>query len=55
MQTRASGSSGGHNGLKDIEACLKSKEYPRLRSVNMCLNTCMYVDIHACVITYMYV
>jgi len=28
---RAKGSSGGHNGLKSIEAAAKSQEYPRLR------------------------
>lgn len=28
---RAKGSAGGHNGLKSIEAALKSQEYPRLR------------------------
>ena len=28
---RASGSAGGHNGLKSIEAVLQSQEYPRLR------------------------
>ena len=28
---RASGSAGGHNGLKSIEATLESQEYPRLR------------------------
>lgn len=28
---RAKGSSGGHNGLKSIEAAAKSQDYPRLR------------------------
>ena len=28
---RAKGSSGGHNGLKSIEAAVSSQEYPRLR------------------------
>ena len=28
---RAKGSAGGHNGLKSIEAAVKSQEYPRLR------------------------
>lgn len=28
---RASGSSGGHNGLKSIEQCLGTRNYPRLR------------------------
>lgn len=28
---RAKGSAGGHNGLKSIEAALKSQDYPRLR------------------------
>lgn len=28
---RASGSAGGHNGLKSIEGALQSQEYPRLR------------------------
>ena len=28
---RAKGSAGGHNGLKSIEAAVKSPEYPRLR------------------------
>lgn len=28
---KLSGSSGGHNGLKSIEECLQTKEYPRLR------------------------
>jgi PTH1 family peptidyl-tRNA hydrolase len=28
---RASGSSGGHNGLKSVEAALRSQQYPRLR------------------------
>lgn len=31
IRMRASGSSGGHNGLKDIEAVLGTSEYPRLR------------------------
>ena len=28
---RANGSAGGHNGLKSIEAAVKSQQYPRLR------------------------
>lgn len=31
VRLRASGSPGGHNGLKSIEAALGSREYPRLR------------------------
>jgi PTH1 family peptidyl-tRNA hydrolase len=31
LRLRASGSSGGHNGLKSIEASLLSTDYPRLR------------------------
>ena len=31
MRLRKKGSSGGHNGLKDIEFVLKSNEYSRLR------------------------
>jgi len=31
MRLRAAGSSGGHNGLKSIEACLGTQGYPRLR------------------------
>lgn len=31
IRIRPSGSSGGHNGLKSIEAALTSKDYPRLR------------------------
>ncbi len=30
-RVRAKGSAGGHNGLKHIEATLKTQEYPRLR------------------------
>lgn len=31
LRLKKSGSSGGHNGLKDIEEKLKTKNYPRLR------------------------
>lgn len=31
FRLRANGSAGGHNGLKSIEAALRSQEYPRLR------------------------
>jgi PTH1 family peptidyl-tRNA hydrolase len=31
MRLRSSGSDGGHNGLKSVEASLASREYPRLR------------------------
>lgn len=31
LRIRANGSSGGHNGLKDIERMLGTNEYPRLR------------------------
>lgn len=31
FRLRASGSDGGHNGLKSIEAALLRREYPRLR------------------------
>jgi PTH1 family peptidyl-tRNA hydrolase len=31
IRTRAGGSSGGHNGLKDIERALGTSQYPRLR------------------------
>ena len=31
LRIRSAGSSGGHNGLKDIEQALGSAEYPRLR------------------------
>ena len=31
MRLRSSGSDGGHNGLKSVEASLASRDYPRLR------------------------
>ena len=31
LRLRASGSSGGHNGLRDIEAAIGTSDYPRLR------------------------
>ena len=31
LRIRRSGSAGGHNGLKSIEACLSSKDYPRFK------------------------
>jgi PTH1 family peptidyl-tRNA hydrolase len=31
IRLRASGSSGGHNGLEDVEAALGTRDYPRLR------------------------
>jgi PTH1 family peptidyl-tRNA hydrolase len=31
VRLRASGSSGGHNGLKSVEGALRTQEYPRLR------------------------
>ena len=31
MRIRPGGSAGGHNGLKDIIACLGSQEFPRVR------------------------
>lgn len=31
MRLREAGSSGGHNGLKSIQQCLGTQEYPRLR------------------------
>jgi len=31
MKLKRGGSSGGHNGLKDIEHCLNTSDYPRLR------------------------
>lgn len=31
LRLRGSGSSGGHNGLKDIERCLSTQQYPRMR------------------------
>ena len=31
IRIRKSGSPGGHNGLKSVEACLSSKDYPRIR------------------------
>ncbi len=31
VRFRAGGSSGGHNGLKSVEAALRTRDYPRLR------------------------
>jgi len=31
LRLRASGSPGGHNGLKDLERALGTRDYPRLR------------------------
>ena len=31
LRIRRSGSAGGHNGLKSIEGCLSSKDYPRFK------------------------
>ena len=31
LRIRRSGSAGGHNGLKSIEGCLGTKEYPRFK------------------------
>ncbi|MEX2609848.1 MAG: aminoacyl-tRNA hydrolase [Gemmatimonadota bacterium] len=31
LRFRPSGSSGGHNGLKSVEAALRTRDYPRLR------------------------
>jgi len=31
MRLRSQGSAGGHNGLKSVQACLRTQEYPRLR------------------------
>lgn len=31
LRYRIKGSAGGHNGLKDIESCLATQNYPRLR------------------------
>lgn len=31
LRLRKSGSDGGHNGLKSIEECLETNEFPRLR------------------------
>jgi PTH1 family peptidyl-tRNA hydrolase len=31
LRMKAKGSDGGHNGMKDIQAILKTQEYPRLR------------------------
>jgi PTH1 family peptidyl-tRNA hydrolase len=31
VRFRTKGSSGGHNGLKSVEKCLKTSEYPRLK------------------------
>ena len=31
LRMKSKGSDGGHNGLKDIQALLKTQEYPRLR------------------------
>jgi PTH1 family peptidyl-tRNA hydrolase len=46
VKLRLSGGSGGHNGLKDIEACLNTKEYKRIKigiSNNKTMDTKDYV------------